>query len=108
MSTQTQPAITPKIITPTGYIKRGFTGEKKIIVNAHKYTAKSSRQEGEIMREKMMLELCNLLKTEKIECRADAYEIMKELGFLPIVAKEREMGLLDLKSITRKRENYLA
>lgn len=91
--------ITPKIITPTGYIKRGFTEEQKSPIKKEREgeIKKLSREEGRIMRDKMMVELCNILKTQKIECRYEAYQIMEEEGFLPIVAQERVMGFARFK-----------
>jgi len=49
------------------------------------------------MRKKMMDELCLLLKTQNIQCRHEAYQIMEEEGFLPIVAQERVMGFARFK-----------
>lgn len=98
----TQQQITPKIITPTGYIKLGYSGEDKFIEkspqdNAGDMEKVSSRHELKIMREKMMTELCSLLKTNGKSTREEIYQIMKEEGFLPIVGGNKEMGFARFK-----------
>lgn len=94
--------ITSKIITPTGYIKRGTTGEEQYIekplANIEKEKKRSSRAELSVMRDKMMSELCNLLKTQHNATRIEIYKIMEEEGFLPIVGGDKVMGYARFKT----------
>lgn len=91
--------ITPKISIPGGYMKLGWTEVPKAPIREERKAEvkKASRAEGRVMRQKMMDELCLLLKTQNIQCRHEAYQIMEEEGFLPIVAQERVMGFARFK-----------
>lgn len=90
---------TKKTITPTGYIYLGWSEVPKAPIREERKAEvkKASRAEGRVMRQKMMDELCLLLKTQNIQCRHEAYQIMEEEGFLPIVAQERVMGFARFK-----------
>ena len=112
--------ITPKIITPNGYIKLGFTEIQKAPIRVGREVIRASRAEAKIAKERMLVELCNLLKTHKVECRMEAYQIMEEGGFLPIVAQERVLGfarfkdyytearrLLGINSFTGSKSEYI-
>lgn len=89
----------PKVNTEPSYVNMGFTEVQKAPIREERKSdiKKASRAEGRVMRKKMMDELCLLLKTQNIQCRHEAYQIMEEEGFLPIVAQERVMGFARFK-----------
>jgi len=89
----------PKVNTEPAYVNMGFTEVQKAPIRKEREAEvkKASRAEGRVMRKKMMDELCLLLKTQNIQCRHEAYQIMEEEGFLPIVAQERVMGFARFK-----------
>lgn len=87
--------ITPKIYNANGYAKYGWTGlpqpvEKKEPVKTTK--KRHGRSYSEQEKRKMMRGIRALLRNENVVGRFDAYEILKDRGFLPAVAQFQIMS----------------
>ena len=87
-------SITPKIMTANGYMKYGFTelqsADKR--VRAPTLHPRTDPDAFAKMKKKLMRGLIVLLKNRRISGRLDAYEILKERGFLPVVAEYKTMS----------------
>ena len=87
--------ITPKIITPTGYIKNGFltpTPPNNEAKETTRAITKQNAANAEKMNRKLMKGLYVLFGNSNIDGRLDMYEIMKDRGFLPVIADNHVMS----------------
>lgn len=95
MSQQQEMRITPKLITANGYAKYGWTGFTQPVEKiepAKKAKKRHGRSYSEQEKRKLMRGIRALLKNKNVVGRFDAYEILKDRGFLPAVAQFQIMS----------------